>query len=124
MSRIKNIIQNDPKSCCCVPIKCCASTYFIGASLLQRFVFYLEMLNFYVHFLSGRTTFTTFTDVIVTIFTNRAEQNIFLYKVPKIALGLQHCCWFGEKPKASTLTYYIFFGSSITLTCNSFVLYP
>lgn len=59
------------------------------------------MLNFCAHFLSRRTKFTAFTDVIVTIVTNLAEQDLFLCKVPKIAFGLQQCCKFGTKSKAS-----------------------
>lgn len=59
------------------------------------------MLNFYAHFLSRRTKFTAFTDVIVTIFTNLAEQDLFLCKVPKIAFGLQQRYKFGTKSKAS-----------------------
>lgn len=65
------------------------------------FVFSLEMLNFYAYFLSTRTTFPAFTDVIVIIFPNLAEQDPFLCKTPKIAFRLQQCCKFGTKSKAS-----------------------
>lgn len=65
------------------------------------FVGFLEMLNIYAHFLSRRTKFTAFTDVIATTFTNLAEQDLFLCKVPKIAFGLQQHCKFGTKSKAS-----------------------
>lgn len=67
------------------------------ASYYKAFVFSLETLNFYAHFLSRRTKFTAFTDGIDTIFTNLAQQDLFLCKVPKIAFGLQQCCRFGTK---------------------------
>lgn len=75
------------------------------------FVFSLEMLNFYAHFLCRRTEFTASTDVIVTIFTSLAEQDLFLFKVPKIAFRLQQGCKFRTKSKASGVVPDLHFSS-------------